>query len=135
MNFEERFNIIWNNVSNITLPEPTQDFCFYGQAFTCWADQLIKDLKPPKIVSINQAKVLLLDKFFEWYRYVPKAHRQKLGMHGHTCIFQVLVSAYEQLKVLELSLTPPLIFIPEPIQVPPPPQIEAIFLAEDLENK
>ena len=132
MKFEERFNKIWNNIPFITVPETIENFCLYARGFSAWGNQLIKEIAEPNIVAVNQAKVQLLDKYFEWYRYVPRAHRLKAGTQGHICIFQVFEATYERLKVLELSLTPPLLFLPA--QIPgfrEPSQIAGIFLGED----
>jgi len=137
MSFEERFHNIWRQISDIEMPEPAENKCFYSQGFTTWVEQLISNIINPTAVSINQATVLLLDKYFEWHRYVPAEHRWRLGQRGHICIFQVFEAAYDHLKVIELSLTPPLLFLPnnEPIIIPPSPRIAGIFLGETLDNK
>jgi hypothetical protein len=133
MGFEERFHNIWRQISDIELPEPVENKCFYAHGFTTWVEQLINGLSTPSAVSINQAKVLLLDKYFEWHRYVPNEHRLRLGQRGHICIFQVFEAAYDHLKVIELSLTPPLLFLPNNEQIiPPTPRIAGIFLGETL---
>jgi hypothetical protein len=136
MSFEERFQHIWGQINDIEIPEPVENKCFYAHGFTGWVQQLINGIQNPTVVSVNQAKVLLLDKFFEWHRYVPNAHRMRLGNRGHICIFQVFEAAYDHLKVIELSLTPPLLFLPDSVPIiPPPPRIAGIFLGEDLDHK
>jgi hypothetical protein len=105
------------------------DYCAYARQFAEWTAELAaRATQYADAVAINQAKVQLVDKYFEWRAYVPKAHRLRTGRRaGHTCIFHVFVEAYHALKVAELALTPPLLFLPE---TPPPPQIAGIFLGE-----
>ena len=99
-------------------------------------DQLLSEEIQYTVVSINQAKIQLVDKFFEWYRYVPRNHKLRMGSSGHTCIFQVFENGYQRLKVIELSITPPLLFLPvnASVIVPPVPRIAGIFLGEDLDE-
>lgn len=111
--------------------------CNFAERFFEWADALCTDAYERRnAVSVNQAVVLLTHKYFEWRAYVPNAHRNRLGTRGHLCIFQVFAEAYERLKVLELSLTPPAIFLPAtPAPLPPPapttPRIAGIFIGEE----
>lgn len=111
-------------------PETDDDYCAYARQFAQWAAELVAEATNyPDVVIINQTKVQLVDKYFEWRTYVPKAHRERTGGRaGHTCIFHVFAEAYDALKVAELALIPPLLFLPEP--PPPPPQIAGIFLGE-----
>ena len=114
------------------------EFCEFAQNFLDWGNQLLNSAKKHNIVSINQAKILLLDKFFEWFRYVPRSHRNKMSLKGHICIFQVLVSLYVQLKVIELEITPPLIFDPPqppPMKIMPRPNLVGIVLGEDTDTE
>lgn len=145
MNFDSSFGGLWHrNDNEIDFPtQPGQEgpnLCVYAQKFSDWAEQLCGGvLQDPTIVGINQAKVQLLDKFFEWRTFAPKRHRTITaggvsGPTGHTCIFHVFVAAYERLKVVELSLTPPMLFLPPaPTPSPPPPappQIAGVFIGE-----
>lgn len=112
--------------------EPT--LCVYARKFSQWAEELcVGATTHPTLVSINQSKVLLLDKYMEWRSFTPKRHRTYTGT-AHTCIFHVFASAYDRLKVVELSLTPPMLFLPSlpPPQPPPPPppQIAGVFIGE-----
>jgi hypothetical protein len=137
MDPEVRFDTIWGRFADLEFKAPTAlpSHCPYAQTFSEWVEELLGDLAPPSIVTVNQAKVQLLDKFFEWRKFVPKSHERHLGRVGHVCIYQVFVQAYERLKVIELALTPPMLFIPPPPPPPPlpppPPQIAGIFLGED----
>ena len=112
-----------------SIPKEEPNFCPFAQEFSKWTDILFQVItKEPSVIAINQAKVQLVDKYFSWFIYVPKNHRFRLGMRGHTCIFQVFVDAYVQIKEIELSITPPLLY------EPPPPQIAGIFLGEHDED-
>ena len=102
--------------------------CQYAQPFYDWAVRTLHFGQEPSIVSVNQAKVLLIDKYFDGFSIAPRQHRYHLSPNGHTCIFHVFVQLYQQLRAIELSLTPPMLFIPPP--PPPPPQIAGIFVGE-----
>jgi hypothetical protein len=114
--------------------------CLYAQKFSEWAEELaLSVVQEPTIIKVNQAKVQLLDKFFEWRTFAPKRHRHYTtsnasGPSGHTCLFHVLEAVYDRLKVIELSLTPPMLFLPTPPEPPPPPppppQIAGVFIGE-----
>jgi len=136
MNLETRFDTLWNRFDDFELPEQQNTLCAYAHQFSQWVSALLTDATTkPNLVTINQAKLQLLDKYFEWRAYVPKPHRERTGgRSGHTCIFHVFVDAYQTLKVTELSLTPPLLFLPEPAPPPLPPQIAGIFIGEQDEE-
>lgn len=124
------------------LPDEQPNYCFYARKLALWAEQLcFTVLQEPCLVSINQSKLQLQDKFFEWYIVVPKKHRVLISAN-HICLFQVYQLAYERLRVAELAITPPLLFLPPPpaaLPPPPPPpppvqpQIAGIFLGEQLD--
>lgn len=137
MSFDDRFQQVWRQITDIEVPESNDDKCFYAQGFAAWVEQLVTGIHGPNVVLVNQAKILLMDKFFEWHRFVPKSHRLRHGLRGHTCIFQVFETGYERLKIIELALTPPLLFLPnnEPPVILPPPIIGGIFLGEDLNRR
>jgi hypothetical protein len=126
------FDSLWHSHDDFEFGERPADVCPYAARFGQWADELVANaIKDPDVVGINQSKLLLQDKYFEWRAAVPKAHRNHIGAAGHTCIFQVFEEAYRKLKVVELSLTPPMLFLPSP---PPPtsrPQIAGIFIGEE----
>jgi len=126
MEINPQFDTIWNRVDDFEVPREAIDWCPFARKFAEWAATLIETSKESGVVSVNQAKVLLIDKYFEWRSYVPKNHRNRVGLGGHRCIYHVFEQAYEKLKILELSLTPPLLFLPP--SPPPPAQIAGIFL-------
>lgn len=113
------------------------NYCVYSLKFNDWAQELcVGATKDPSVVTINQSKVLLVDKYMEWRSFVPKRHRSYTSPN-HTCIFHVFETAYNRLKVVELSLTPPMLFLPlpplpapPPPLPPPPPQIAGVFIGE-----
>jgi hypothetical protein len=134
MDTPANFSSLWNALEEFELPsdQPAVPSCLFAQKFSEWATELCaKVTREPGIVSVNQAKVLLLDKYFEWRSVVPKAHRNRIGKSGHVCIFHVFEQTYLTLKTVELSLTPPMLFVPPPpLAPPPPPQIAGVFLGE-----
>jgi len=113
------FETLWNRYEDLELPETEPKSCPYAKIFAEWADELCNVTKEPDIVSVNQAKILLLDKYFEWYNAVPKKHRQRIGDRGHICLYQVFMRSYERLRQAELEITPPMLFIPPPPPTPP----------------
>jgi hypothetical protein len=133
MDLDASFETLWNSMPDFELPEP-QPYCVYAQRFLAWATQLTTNVaQAPHIVFVNQAKILLVDKYFEWRHSVPRTHRNRLGSNGHVCIFQTFVDAYDQLRVVELSLTPPPLYLPA---APEPAQIAGIFIGDrEDENK
>jgi hypothetical protein len=126
MDISPRFETIWSRVDEFAVPKEAIKWCPYARKFAEWSATLVSTSQRPHLVEVNQAKVLLLDKYFEWRSHVPKSHRDRVGPGGHRCIYHVFEQTYEKLKVIELSLTPPLLFLPPP--PPPPPQIAGLFL-------
>jgi len=137
-NDEKQVREILASIGNLELPgEEEVEFCEHARNFLDWGEQLLNAKKEHTIVSINQAKILLIDKFFEWYHYVPRSHRTKHSKRGHICIFQVLEMLYNRLKIIELGITGPLIFIPPeppPMKILPRPTIAGIVLGEDTDD-
>lgn len=135
MRIDSSFGQLWHG-QEFELPsdEEQPDYCVYARKFNEWAQELcISATQQSSIVSINQNKVLLLDKYMQWKASVPRRHRAYTGS-GHACLFSVFERAYDRLRVLELSLTPPMLFIPSPPvpppPPPPPPQIAGVFIGE-----
>jgi hypothetical protein len=96
------------------------DYCAYAQIFHRWCGELLSQFvdSGPTPVRLAQAKVLLQDRYFGLRASVPKSHRNRMGGHGHICIFQVYEQAYQKIRLVELTLTPPQVVVP----TPPPPQ-------------
>jgi hypothetical protein len=121
------FDALWNRWRGFTFPAQPPDLCPSAQQFAVWAEGLCNTVEQERdIVSVNQSKVLLLDRYFAYRSSVPNAHKNRIGAVGHFCIFHVFELAYNRLRIVELSITPPLLFLPPP--PPPPPQILGIGL-------
>ena len=127
------FDTIWNRFDDLEFSREPARLCRYAEAFSDWVVQALDVSQNPNIVAVNQAKVLLVDKYFEFFSVAPKQHRYHFSPSGHVCIFQVFIEFYQRLKTIELSLTPPMLFLPAPPPPPPPPpQIAGIFIGEEF---
>jgi len=133
--FYEQFATIWNRAEAFALSEPdTQPrTCIYAQAFREWVTMLNREIvtNTPSVVAVNQAKVLLVDKYFALRSNVPKNHRNRIGENGHICIFHVFEQGYGHLRAIELALIPPLLFLPPK---PPPPSLPGLFLGDVIDE-
>ena len=120
--FEER----WQRYTEVSFTDPERRppvsllegyrLCPYARSFLEWAEELVTQAMSKRdTVGVNQAKLRLLDKYFDWRTEVPQAHRNRTGSYnGHVCIFHVFEEAYRVLRVAELSLTPSPLYIPAP---------------------
>lgn len=116
--------------------EETEDICEFGKHFRAWTKQYCEPaIQSGDLIQINQCKIRLLDRFFEWRAAVPKAHRNRIGEQSHTCIFHIFEAAYNALRIAELSLSGPPIYIPPPPQQKPLPQFGGYFLGEIIEDE
>ena len=117
------FHKIWDQVEPFQLEEPSPKeimqarMCGYAREFYDWVEEWILPIEG-NLIAINQAKVILLDKYMEWRSFVPKLHVEYTSERGHTCIFHIFIQASEFLQVAELRIRKPMLFIPPP----PPPQ-------------
>lgn len=101
-----RFSFQWEEDEAITC-------CPYAREFEVWTEELAaRLLENGTLVSINQAKVLLLDQYQRWRDSVPKVHQSYTG-ERHICLFHVFDAFYKRLRLAELSLQPPLLFLPD----------------------
>lgn len=123
------FGSIWRRFDDFEFFDEPEEVCRYAQAFADWASQVLDLGHEANLVLVNQGKVLLVDKYFEYFSIVPKRHRYHFSPRGHVCIFQVFIEFYQRLKERELALSPPLLFLPKPSS--PPPQIAGIFIGEE----
>jgi hypothetical protein len=124
VNIEETAAALWGDF----LPQGQTTYCAYATQFKRWSDALCTTAAATAqaagaegAVAVNQAYVQLLTKYFDWRAAVPKSHRNRIGDLGHTCIFHVFAQAYQQLRTVELSLSPPLLFLPVAPAEPPQP--------------
>jgi hypothetical protein len=127
------FDQLWRQLQAVKfqMTEPQEELCSYAQHFAAWADALYQEeVNQPTLVGINQKMLLLLKRYFEWRAAVPKAHRDRMSERSHVCIFSIFERSFHRFKVLELSLAPPMLFLPPPAAPPPPPELAAITLGE-----
>ena len=78
MNLNPRFETIWDRIDDFAVPEEAIKWCPYARKFAEWAATLISTSEQPNLIEVNQAKVLLLDRYFEWRSHVPKSHRSRV---------------------------------------------------------
>jgi hypothetical protein len=114
--------------------------CGHARDFAAWIEENIQAvLKYPTPISLNQSKLRLLDRYFDYRAAVTKAHRDCIGERNHLCIFHIFERAFQQLRLCELKLTPPLLFIPPAPAAPsmPTPKqvVDVIFGFPDTEHK
>lgn len=113
--------------------DPHANYCRDARIYDGWTADLLSTYvyNGPSLVSLTQAKVLLVDSFFDWRSSVPKSHRNRIGENGHFCIFHVFERAMHKIRLAQLTLSPPQLFVPAPpLPTPSPPQIAGIFLGE-----
>jgi hypothetical protein len=123
MNIDDRLTECWGDF------QPPAKTCTYAEQFASWAEDLCREVELKRdAVTTNQAILRLCHRYWEWFNYVGRAHRYRIGDTGHSCIFHVFQQSFNRLKVVELSLTPPLLFIPKDPPVLPPIQIAGIDL-------
>ncbi len=133
---------LWGDFS----PQGQPQYCAYALRFKQWTETLCISVggavqqhqdSAGGAVAVNQAKLLLLDKYFEWRSAAPKAHRNRVGDTSHTCLFHVFDETYRTLRAIELSLTPPLLFLPasSPAPVQPVYKLSGIPLGEIDEDE
>lgn len=134
---DELFSSIWRRQQEAEFEPPPDTRCSYARRFADWAAEVCHDaLQRQDLIALNQAKVLLLDKYFEWRAFVPKNHRYRMTETGHICIFHIFEEAYRQIKLAELTLSPPKLIEPPPAPLPalppPVPQIPPPPLFDDI---
>lgn len=99
--------------------------CVYAQQFATQAVSLYQPaLQDPSHISLNQALLQVCKKYWEWFYVVPKRHRIHVEGRQHHCIHAEFRQIYERLKVVELSLAPPMLFLPPPPAPPTPPVVK-----------
>jgi hypothetical protein len=131
VNFEEKDKALWGELRS---PQSQPTYCPYAAKFKQWADTLCGTVveatrydNARAAVALNQCKLLLVDRLFEWRASVPKSHRNYTGK-GHICLLHVFDEAYRTLRTIELSLTPPLLFLP----APPPARLPRTLSIADV---
>ena len=123
------FDPLWHSFDDFELPDAPDNRCQYARAFSDSAAEALELGLSSDIVKVNQGKLWLVEKYFEFFCVVPRSHRYHLSPRGHKCIFQVFIELYASIKSNELSLRPPI--LSELSRQPP--QIAGIFLGEEIE--
>lgn len=109
----EYFSRLWPE-NQESLFDGDESLCDHAEDFSAWAEDLVAKVKTePDQVAVNQAKVQLIDRYFDWRSTVPKSHRNRISETGHTCIFHVFEKTYQALRAIELSLKTTPLVIPE----------------------
>ena len=129
-------NDMWHRHEDFAFAEAVEEtYCEAAKAFAPWVDDLMeRTTASGSAIAVNQAKVLLLDRYWAWYASLPQKHRNHIGQRSrHTCIFQVFSEGYMRLRALELSITPPRV-IEQPPSLPTPRpsivEVPALFIGE-----
>ena len=129
------FTDLWNSGDDFTFDEAEPQWCGLARKFIEWIDTEVYQALvsgKPDVVSINQAKVLLADKFFELRTFANWRHRDRLSTRGHACIYQVFIEALGRLIQAGLLITPPMLFLPGS-SAPPPAPIGTLIGLEEFE--
>lgn len=88
--------------------EDGPDYCEFAYDFARWSEELFDQvLAKPSVIAVNQAKVLLLDKYYMWFNSIPRRHSSMTGRLSHICVDVVFDEGYRRLRRLELRLAPP----------------------------
>jgi hypothetical protein len=133
MNFDDVVRDIWGEPDGPASPYcgPAKQFAEFAEVLYQAAQEDATRATPYGLVTVNQKKLLLLDKYFEYRGVVPKAHRNHFGQFGHRCLWHVFEEYYNKLRVIELHLTPPMLYLPPPPPAQlPPPQFDGLMLGE-----
>ncbi len=99
--------------------------CAYAKQFVAWRDTVCqKALASSNVILLNQTRLKVANRYYEFYVSVPEYHKHCLGNGDHLCIFSVFIETMHKLREHELNIDPPLLFEPPP--PPPPPVIEVV---------
>lgn len=111
------FTELWDH-QEFHLPDEEQvKICSSARKFGEWCDPLINEaVRQKDPIALNQAKIHLVDRYFNWRGSVTKSHRELVRDENHICIWHIFERAYQQIRAAELVLTPPQLFVPEPAQ-------------------
>lgn len=113
-----------------------EEQCIYAQQYDAYLRIACQDaLNNPTHLVLNECYLEMFKKFMEWRTVVPKSHRNRIGEKGHRCLFHVLEKYYQLLRLKELALPSPKLWLPtvvaqEVAPLPPPPLLPNIFVKE-----
>jgi hypothetical protein len=120
IDIEERIAEVWGE------PSKAPSICIYAQRFSEWTEPLCRAIEAkPDIFEIYKAKLLLLDRFFDYRAVVPKSCRYRMNESGHRCVWHIFSEAYARIRAMELSISPPLLLPPQPA---PAKEEEGVYL-------
>lgn len=92
--------------------DPYDNYCDYARSFAQWAADMVRSyVNEGDPLRLAQAKILLLDKYFEFRSYAPKSHKDRTSEKGHICLYHVFAEVYRKIRIKELTLAPPKIFV------------------------
>lgn len=115
--------------------EAVEDICDFAKHFRAWTKQYCEPaIQSGDLIQLNQCKIRLLDRYFEWRAAVPKSHRNRIGEHSHICIFHIFEVAYNALRVAELSISGPPLYLPPPPEQKPLPRFGGYYIGEVVEE-
>ena len=117
------FDTLWNSGDDFEFASGSPKWCEPAERYLEWlATDVYRELivDGVTIVTLNQAKVMLGDRYFSWRTQVDNRHRDHIGPRGHPCIYHDFVQGYERLLHSELGSSPPKLYEPAP---PPPQQV------------
>jgi hypothetical protein len=127
--FEER----WLKGVEFTVAEQPRfpHLCAEAQPFVTWCEHLLEPLrKKPTEVDVNVALLQLQTNYMERFEAAPPSHKNHVGNRKggqHTCLFQVYVAYFKELRNLRWQLNPPPVREPPPPPAPPPlPEIGGV---------
>lgn len=92
--------IDWSSADEPEVPAPVAQFA-------AWTEALVAKVQAKMtLLTIQSAKVLLLDRFMQWQADTPKKRRLKHGCAGEPTLWYVFETTYETLREMELALVP-----------------------------
>jgi hypothetical protein len=93
--------------------DPLANHCPPARTFRLWCTEMLERYvrQKPDTLRLSQAKVLLVDRFFEFMSCAPKSHRDKTSGKGHVCLYQVFMETLTEIRMAQLSLSPPEVFV------------------------
>jgi hypothetical protein len=100
--------------------------CIFGKQFEAYLQTACQDvLTNPSHISINEFYLEMFKKYMEWRTVVPKNHRNRIGERGHRCIWHAMEDYYQKVRLVELSLPSPKLYLPP--ELPEPPLLPGMY--------
>ena len=131
---EQAFDRLWHDATEdkFSLPEAQEDLCTYAQHFGVWAEGLIGPGRAADTYRRQPEDAAAHEKVFRVAGRGAQGAWVRIGERSHICIFHIFERFFFRLKVLELSLTPPMLFLPPPPPPPPPPPTAPMLMGITL---